>query len=81
MWESVGTLALTGGPYGIIALCVVSIMRGWLIPRSVHEARVADLRQRAEDFRAAWEAERRVSDERQEQISILLGGRVKEPKL
>lgn len=78
MWDTFGLVALQGGPWGLIGLFVVSIMRGWLIPRAVHDARVADLRQRADDFRAAWEAERKISAERQEQVGILLG-RAKEP--
>jgi hypothetical protein len=73
VWDSLGTLALEGGPWGLIGLFVLSILRGWLIPRSVHESRVADLRQRGEDFKAAWEAERNISTERQQQIAILLG--------
>ncbi len=79
MWEVLGPLALQAGPWGLIGVVVLSILRGWLIPRPTHDLRVSDLKQRAEDFKAAWEAERVVSAERQQQIAILLG-RVKEPQ-
>jgi hypothetical protein len=74
----VGAAALEGGPWGLIALGVLSIWRGWWIPARMHEARIADLLARVEDHKAAAAAWQRVAAERQEQIAILLG-RVKEP--
>lgn len=71
-------VAVQGGPWGIIALGVVSFMRGWIVSRKVHEDRVSDLKQRAEDYKAAWEAEKRTSEENRQQVSILLG-RTREP--
>ena len=73
MWESLGSLAVQGGPWGLVGLMVVAILRGWLIPRTTHLDRIGDLKQRAEDYKAAWEAERNISAERQQQVSILLG--------
>lgn len=63
MWEQ---LAIQGGPYGLIALTVVSLIRGWLIPRSWH-------RERIEDLKAAIAAHEATIREQKAQIAILLG--------
>lgn len=68
MWES---LAIQGGPWGLVALTVVSLIRGWLIPRSWHRERIADLK-------AAMAADKETIREQKAQIAILLGG-VREP--
>lgn len=71
MWEVLGPLALQGGPWGLIALGVLSILRGWLIPRRTHMDRVGDLK-------AAIAALEATVQEQKGQIGILLG-RVREP--
>lgn len=71
MWETLGLGLTQGGPWGVIVFGVVSILRGWLIPRRVHLDRVADLK-------AAIDAQRETIAEQKQQIGILLG-RVKEP--
>lgn len=73
MWESIGLLAAKTGPLGIVALAVISLIQGWLIPRRTHEDRVADLKATI----AALEA---TVAERERQISIMLE-RVKAPTL
>lgn len=76
MWEFLGPLALQGGPWGLISFGVLSILRGWLIPRRTHMDRVADLK-------AAIKALEATVAEREKQISILLGrpSPAKEPAL
>ena len=44
MWDSVSTLAIQGGPWGLVSLFVVSILTGRLIPRRSHLDRVGDLK-------------------------------------
>lgn len=44
MWDSLSTLAVQGGPWGLVSLCVISVLRGWLIPRRTHLDRVGDLK-------------------------------------
>lgn len=69
MWE---TLAVQGGPWALVGLCVVSIFRGWLIPRSSHLREIGYL-----------EREARAKDativELKDQIKILAGSRDKGP--
>lgn len=72
-WESIGLIAARGGPWGIVALAVISLIQGWLVPRRTHEDRVADLKATI----AALEA---TVHERERQIGIMLE-RVKEPTL
>lgn len=45
MWDSLSTLAIHGGPWGLVGLYSVSILRGWLIPRRWHLDRVGDLKE------------------------------------
>lgn len=71
MWESLGLVAVQGGPWGLTALGLVSILRGWLIPRTVHLDRVGDLK-------AAITALEATVAEQKLQISVLLG-RTREP--
>jgi hypothetical protein len=66
VWDSLAQLAIQGGPWGLVSLCVVSILRGWLVPRRVHLDRVSDLKATI----AALEA---TVAEREKQVSILLG--------
>jgi hypothetical protein len=68
VWEQ---LAIQGGPWGLIALVVVSLIRGWLIPRTTHLDRV-------NDFKAAIAAKDATIAEQKDQISALLG-RAREP--
>jgi len=64
--DALAALALQGGPWGIIALVVVSLVRGWLIPRSTH-------RERIDDYKATIVAKDRTIAELQDQRDILLG--------
>jgi len=68
VWE---TLAVQGGPWALIGMVVLSIVRGWLIPRRTHLDRVADLK-------AAISALEETVHEQKTQMGILLG-RVREP--
>lgn len=63
MWE---TLAVQGGPWALVGIFVLSVFRGWLIPRRTHEDRVSDLK-------AAIAALEETVHEQKTQISILLG--------
>lgn len=78
MWESIGLVAAKGGPVGLIALVVVSLLQGWLIPRRSHLDRVEDLKERIADLKAACAALEATVDERERQIGILLT-RAREP--
>lgn len=60
------TVALQGGPWGLLGLVVVSVIRGWLIPRRLHLDRVGDLK-------AAIAALEATVAEQKQQINILLG--------
>lgn len=71
MWESIGLIAAKGGPWGIVALVVVSLIQGWLIPRRTHLDRI-------EDLKAAITALEATVREREAQIGTLLG-RTREP--
>ena len=64
--DPLALLALQGGPWGLVGLAVLSVWRGWLIPRSTHRERVADLK-------AAIDAQAKTIAERDKQIGILLG--------
>lgn len=64
-------LAAKAGPWGIVALVVVSLIRGWLIPRRTHVDRV-------EDLKAAITALQATVAEREHQVAVLLG-RAREP--
>lgn len=66
MWQSLATLAVTGGPWSLLALVIVSIVRGWLIPKASHEREIAYRE------RTITALEDTVA-EREKQISILLG--------
>ena len=66
MWDSLSAVALQGGPWTLISLFVLSILRGWLIPHRTHQDRVSDLK-------AAIAALEETVAEKDKQISILLG--------
>lgn len=70
-WEALAALTQQGGPYGLLALVVISLIRGWLIPRSTHRDRIMD-------YQAAIRALEATVAERDRQIATLLG-RVREP--
>lgn len=67
VWQ---TLAVQGGPWALISLGVVSIFRGWLIPRSSHLREIGYV-ERASNAKDATIAEQK------EQIKTLLGSRDK----
>lgn len=52
---------LGGGPWALVALAVVSVIRGWLVPASTVEL-----------LRAAWEAERQARAVQAEQMTLVL---------
>lgn len=64
-------LLVEGGPWALISLIVVSVLRGWLIPRSVHESRVRDLKETIARYQAA--------NARREQQVATLAAPVQEP--
>lgn len=64
MWETVGLLT----PFGVIGFTVLSLVRGWLIPRSWHRERVQDYK----DTIAAKDAE---IAELKAQRAVLLGAK------
>jgi hypothetical protein len=68
VWESVGLIAVKGGPWGLLTLVVLSLIQGWLIPLRTHLARV-------EDLKAAISALEATVREREQQIGILLSVR------
>ena len=63
-----GTLLAGGGPWAIIALAVISIIRGWLVP----SATVTLLMQRADEWRMAWEKSEEARRVQAEQVAQLL---------
>lgn len=73
MWETLGALAVQGGPWGLVGFGVLSLMRGWLIPARTHDRIVTLINQRAEDYKAAYETERNTVAERERQLGIVLG--------
>ncbi|MER7164486.1 hypothetical protein ABT336_00185 [Micromonospora sp. NPDC000207] len=70
---AVADLAAKAGPVGLLSLVIVLILLGRLLPRSAHEDRVGDLKERItflQDTLATRDEELRV---RGEQVSKLLG--------
>ncbi|KXK63343.1 hypothetical protein AWW66_03250 [Micromonospora rosaria] len=70
---AIADLAAKAGPAGLLCLVVVLILLGRLLPRSAHEDRVGDLKERISSLEATLatrDAELRV---RGEQVSRLLG--------
>lgn len=63
-----GALLTGGGPWAIVALAVISVIRGWLVPSST----VTLLMQRAEEWRAAWEKSEEARRVQAEQVAQLL---------
>lgn len=63
-----GTILAGGGPWAIITLVVISIIRGWLVP----SATVTLLMQRAEEWRTAWEKSEEARRLQAEQNAQLL---------
>lgn len=64
--DALAAIAVQGGPWGIVGLVVVSLVRGWLIPRSTHRERIGD-------YKAAAEDKDETIAELRKQVSILLG--------
>lgn len=63
-----GTLLAGGGPWALLSLAVLSVIRGWLVPAST----VALLMQRAEEWRTAWEKAEEARRVQAEQVTQLL---------
>lgn len=64
---------------GIVVLVLVSVIRGWLVPKSSHEREIEILERRidektaeATEWRAAYQAEQAVGRERDAQHRMLL---------
>lgn len=53
---------------GIVTIIVLSILRGWIVPRKVLE----DEKSISASWRAAWEAERAARDRLQESINLMI---------
>lgn len=70
--DALWTALATGGPWGLIALAVVAVWRSWLIPAAMADKVEKLQTQRADDYRAAWEAEVERNRVRDEQITKLL---------
>lgn len=66
--DPLAALALQGSPWAIVSLAVISLIRGWLIPRSTHREIVGQLERTIAKLEAA-------EVERAKQVSILLGRR------
>jgi hypothetical protein len=71
MWDTLAPLAIQGGPSALLGLVIVSIVRGWLIPKVSHEREIAYRE------RTITALEETVA-EQHKQIGILLG-RLREP--
>lgn len=67
------TLALQGGPSGLVAMFVALMAFGRLIPRSTHRERIDEHLARIADLKAAIAAQSETIAERDKQIGILLG--------
>lgn len=70
--DVVWTALATGGPWGLVALFVVAVWRSWLIPAAQADRVEKLLTQRAEDYKAAWQAAEERGRVRDEQVSKLL---------
>jgi hypothetical protein len=68
------TVLATGGPWGLVALFVVLVAVGKLIPRATHEDAVRKAEQRAEDYKAAWAASEERGRVRDQQVDSMLEG-------
>lgn len=55
-----------------VALTVVSFIRGWILPKGTVMLLIAAERTRAEDFQAAWEAEKLRNDTLMEYLKKLM---------
>ena len=81
MFEDIpGDLLTQGGAVGILAVTVLGIVRGWLVPGSsmdkmlaVHELRLAEERARGDEWRAVARAAMARAAERDRQTELLLG--------
>lgn len=80
MLADIPTALLTNaGAVGILAVAVLGILRGWLVPgRSldqmlrIHEARLQQEKERGDEWKAAAAAEAARADERDRQTEQLL---------
>jgi hypothetical protein len=64
-WE---TILGKGGPVALLALAVVSVIRGWLVPSTT----VTLLMRRADDYQAAWQRSDEARALQAEQLTALL---------
>ena len=71
MWDTLAPFAVQGGPSALLGLVILSIVRGWLIPKASHE-REMSYRERTITALEATVAEK------DKQIGIRLG-KLREP--
>lgn len=78
MWDVLGPIALQGGGWGLVGLAVLSVWRGWLIPRWWYEKQMAAMEKRIADKDAIGQIWKEIAEERRDQIAALMG-HVKDP--
>lgn len=62
------TLLAGGGPWVLLGMAVMSVIRGWLVPSNT----VKLLMQRAEDYKVAWERTEQARQLQAEQLDKLI---------
>lgn len=60
------------GQVGVPGLCVIAVLFGFLIPRWSYKEIVGLWKQRSEDYKAAWEAEKAINATNTETLKMLL---------
>lgn len=61
-----------GALIGLSVLIIVSLVRGWLIPKSTHEREIVQERQRGDEWKESTIAERSVNSVLREQNGDLI---------
>jgi hypothetical protein len=69
VWQVLGTIVVSGGPWALVGLVVFGLVRGWLIPAPTHDRIVRSLERHLA-------AEERRAEEYRQQVGILLGTHV-----
>lgn len=67
-----GVSAFQGSAASLLALGIVAIITGWLIPKPTVRALLNQLQQEAERWRSAWEVSQAAHGEKDAQIAELL---------
>jgi hypothetical protein len=71
---------LANGPaIGLLIMIFIAVIRGWLLPRAthvemlkLHAERLTEERNRGDQWKTAWEAERQRADEQEQQFKLVL---------